>query len=101
MERERERGGRKGRERSERNTGMKGHQRESDEGGDVVSPGIGCPVIESLISLRSPAEELFERGGVLLDLLAPPANTFGSSKSTLRLVAPRNISSRSEVVRND
>lgn len=54
MERERERGGRKGRERNERNTGMKGHQRESDEGGDVVSPGIGCPVIESLISLRSP-----------------------------------------------
>lgn len=52
-ERKRERG-RKGRERSERNTGMKGHQRESDEGGDVVSPGIGCPVIESLISLRSP-----------------------------------------------
>lgn len=56
---ERERGregekGSKGRERSERNAGMKGHQRESDEGGDVVSPGIGCPVIESLISLRSP-----------------------------------------------
>lgn len=44
---ERERG------KGSKRRGMKGHQRESDQGGDVVSPGIGCPVIESLISLRS------------------------------------------------
>lgn len=44
---ERERG------KGSKRRGMKGHQRESDQGGDVVSLGIGCPVIESLISLRS------------------------------------------------
>lgn len=46
-------------------------------------------MIESLISLRSlSGDELFEPEWLLLDPHAA-GNTFGSSKSTLRLVAPQ------------